>query len=105
MPTAPPDAPGQPGPGVRPSRGVDPTLVTAWLFALLGYTPYTWWAALLGRGFFGPIEIPAILAMVGVLFGFISVLRGMDLEDRPLRKWGVAATALALVRLFLVPFF
>lgn len=99
------EAPGLMGPGVRPSTGIDPTLVTAWLFALLGYTPYTWWERILGFGFFGPIQVPAILAMVGVLFGFIAVLRALDLRDSRLRLLGGTATALGLVRLFLLPFF
>lgn len=96
--------PGQPGPGLRPNKGVDPTLVTAAVFIVVGYTPVAWWEAALRTGHFGPLQIPAIVAMVGILFAFIALLRSIDLQDRRLRMWAGIALALGLVRLFLFPF-
>ncbi len=98
-------AEGQPGPGLRPTPGIDKTLVTAWVCIVVGYTPWTLWRSLLGFGYFGPIQVPAIIAMVGVLFAVIAVLRAVDLHDKRLRTMGLVAGTLGLVRLFLLPLF
>lgn len=98
-------AAGQMGPGIARRQGIDPTLLTAAIFVLLGFTPVAWSQAVLGFGYFGPLEVPAILAMVGVLFAFIAVLRAVDTEDVPLRTQALIAAAAGLLRLFIVPFF
>lgn len=81
----------------------DPTLLTSAAFILLGFTPVSWWAALVGYGYFGPIAWPAILAMVGVLFAVIALLRSVDLHDQRLRTMALVLLGLGLVRLFLAP--
>lgn len=98
-------AEGQPGPGLRRTGRTDPTLVTAWVFAVLGYTPISWVERAFGIAYFGPLAWPAIVAMVGVLFGVIALLRSLDLDDRRLRAWAAGALALGLVRVLLFPFF
>lgn len=89
--------------GIEASKGVDPTVVTAWVFALLGYTPIVWYERLIGYGHFGPLAWPAILAMVGVLFAVIAILRSIDLKDATLRNWAIGAFAVAMLRLFVGP--
>lgn len=91
------------GPGIVAKEGIDPTVVTAWIFILLGFTPNVLWRKLLGFDYFGPLEVSAILTMVGVLFAFIAVLRSVDLGDLRLRWAGGVALALGLIRLFLLP--
>lgn len=98
-------AEGQSGPGLEATPGVDKTLVTAWICVLIGFTPWTVWRQVLGFGYFGPIQVPAIIAMVGVLFAVIAVLRALDLQDVRLRNLGLLAGVLGMVRLFLLPFF
>lgn len=93
------------GPGLEARDGVDPTIVTAAVFVVIGFTPWKWWESLIGFGYFGPVEVPAILAMVGVLFGFIAFLRAIDLGDTRLRAYAAAALAVGFVRLFLMPLF
>lgn len=85
------------------SRRWDPTVVTAWAFTLLGFIPTGTWAGAFGYGYFGPIAWPAILAMVGVLFAVIALLRSIDLEDLRLRKLALAALVIGMLRLFLAP--
>ncbi len=110
-PVEPPKEPGtepydQPsGPGLEAKDGVDPTLVTAWIFVLIGFTPTGIWLRVLGFDRFGPLEVSAILAMVGVLFGFIALLRAIDLADVRLRAMAIGALVLGLGRLFLLPLF
>lgn len=91
-------------PGIEAKQGTDPTLITAAIFIAVGYTPASWWARLVGVSHFGPLELPAVLAMVGVLFAFITGLRGLDLQDRTRMRWAVILGALGMVRLFLLPF-
>ena len=74
-------------------------------FALVGYVPVTVFERLVGFGHFGPLAVPAILAMVGVLFAVIGVLRAVDWRDQRALRWSVAAGIIALGRLFVVPFF
>lgn len=93
------------GPGIVAKEGLDPTVITAWVFVMLGFTPSILWRTVLGFDYFGPIEVSAILTMVGVLFGFIAVLRSIDLRDLRLRWAGGVALALGMIRLFLAPFF
>ncbi len=93
------------GPGIQATGRVDPTLVTGWIFVLIGYTPYRLWENILGFGYFGPIEVPAILAMVGVLFAFIALLRSVDLQEHKARNLAAAAMLVGFVRLFLLPWF
>ncbi len=97
-------AEGQAGPGLEPREGIDRTLIVAWIGVIVGYTPWQWWRSGIGFGYFGPIEVPAILAMVGVLFAFIALLRAVDLKDTRQRTAAVAAMAVGLLRLFLLPF-
>lgn len=93
------------GPGLVAKDGVDPTVVVGWVLVLLGFTPTSLWERILGFGYFGPIEVSAIITMVGVLFAFIAVLRSIDLGDMRLRLFGGIALGLGLVRLFLMPWF
>lgn len=73
-------------------------------FALAGFLPPSLFERLIGFGYFGPLAVPAILAMVGVLFAVIGVLRAVDWKDQRALRWSVAAGVVALGRLFLVPF-
>lgn len=98
-------AEGQSGPGLQATPGIDKTLVTAAIAVAIGFTHWTWWRALIGFGYFGPIEVPAIIAMVGVLFAFIALLRAVDLKDAKQRTWAIAIGVAGLLRLFLLPWF
>lgn len=74
-------------------------------FALVGYLPASLFERLVGFGHFGPLAVPAILAMVGVLFAVIGVLRAVDWRDQGTLRWSLLAGVLALGRLFVLPFF
>lgn len=91
------------GPGLEKQPGLDRSLVAAYVFVAIGFTPVSWYTRLLGYGYFGPIAWPAILAMVGVLFGVIALLRSLDLEDATLRNAAIVALILGLLRLFIFP--
>lgn len=95
--------PGTAGPGLHARPGLDWTVPAAVVFVLLGWIPVAFLDWLPGRGYFGPLEIPAILAMVGVLFAVIGVLRAVDLHDGRLRATSIAVGLVGLLRLFLVP--
>lgn len=73
-------------------------------FALVGYLPPAWFARLVGFSHFGPLEVPAILAMVGVLFAVIGILRAVDWKDQRTLRWSLVAGILAMGRLFILPF-
>ncbi len=74
-------------------------------FVVAGYLPLGWYAAILGFGKFGPLEVPAIVAMVGVLFAVIGILRAVDWKDPQALRWSSIAGVLGFVRLFVVPWF
>jgi len=97
--------PGLRGPGIRPRAWIDPTVWLSAAFVLLGWLPPAWYAAVLGVGYFGPLAIPAILAIVGVLAAAIGVLRSLDLRDEGLRRTCLVLGAIGLVRLFVAPLF
>lgn len=84
---------------------MDKTLITAFVFVVLGFTPVAWVERLIGFGYFGPIAWSAILSMVGVLFGLIALLRSIDLKDPTLRNAALVALVLGLGRLFIAPMF
>lgn len=92
----------QTGPGLMPSARPDPVMITAVVFALLGLLP----TRLFRTGVdlhLGPLEVPAIFAIVGVLFGVLGLLRGIELEDRFIQVVSSAAGVVGLVRLFIYP--
>lgn len=91
------------GPGLEAEPGWDKPLLAGVFFVLLGYSPVAFWARIMGYGYFGPLAWPAILAMVGVLFGVIALLRSLDLEDQKLRNAAIVVLLLGLVRLFIAP--
>lgn len=91
------------GPGLEPQTGTDRSLIVGAVLVLVGFSPVSFWARLLGYGYFGPLAWPAIFAMVGVLFGVIALLRSLDLEDQKLRNASLVVLILGLARLFIVP--
>lgn len=94
------------GPGLeRRYKRFEPVSTTSILFGLLGLIPSAAFLVTFGAEAFGPIEFPAILAIVGVLFGFLAVFRHGELQDVMALRVGIAGAALGLVRLFLYPLF
>lgn len=91
------------GPGLEAEPGWDKPLLAGVVFVLLGYSPISFWARIMGYGYFGPLAWPAILAMIGVLFGVIALLRSLDLEDKKLRNAALVVLVLGLGRLFIAP--
>lgn len=92
----------QGGPGLKPSPRPDPVMITAVVFALLGLLP----TRLFRTGVdlhLGPLEVPAIFAIVGVLFGVLGLLRGIELEDRFIQIVSSTAGVVGLIRLFIYP--
>jgi len=98
-------AAGGAGPGLAPSHRIDPTLLTAGVFVLLGFTPDAFFDATVGYSHFGPLAWSAILAMVGVLFAVIAVLRSVDTGDAGMRAWAVGVGAVGLLRVFVLAWF
>ncbi len=74
-------------------------------FSLAGFLPLGLFAAVLGFGKFGPLEVPAIISMVGMLFAVIGILRAVDWKDAKALRVSTLAGVLSFVRLFLMPFF
>ncbi len=71
--------------------------------ALVGYLPAALFAQVLGFSHFGPLAVPAIIAMVGVLFATIGLFRALDWKDQRALNWSIAAGVVGLLRLFLIP--
>lgn len=94
---------GNEGPGLRTRGGLDPTVPIAAFFVLVGWIPPSWMAAVIGFGYFGPLALPAVLAMVGVLAAVIGVMRSLDLQDLRLRRTCLAIGGVGMLRLFLMP--
>lgn len=92
----------QGGPGLKPSTRPDPVMVTAVVFALLGLLPTRWFRAGVDLHL-GPLEVPAIFAIVAVLFAVLGLLRGIELEDRFIQVVSSAAGVVGLIRLFIYP--
>ena len=95
----------EPPPRLEAAQGIDWPLKVSAVFVLLGWLPASGYAALLGVGFFGPLALPAIAAMIGMLFAAIGLLRAVDTGDKRTRAWSIALGALAFVRLFVQPMF
>ncbi len=81
---------------------MDPVSTTAIVFALLGMIP-SQWIGIGGVHAFGPIAFTAIFAIVGVLFGLLSIIRHGELQKRIALQLGIAAVALGALRLFIYP--
>ena len=93
------------GPGLAPRAGVDPTVPLASVLVAVGWVPMPVWEVVLERPYFGPLALPAVVAMGGVLSALIGVLRSVDLGDRRLRWTCVAIGAAGMARLFVLPWF
>lgn len=92
------------GPGLQEHReGRDPVSITSIVFAALGLTPRAVFGSALGVEAFGPVAFPAIFAIVGVLFGLLTLVRHGELQNPAALKLGIAGLLIGLLRLFIYP--
>lgn len=79
---------------------MDRAAITSIIFALLGLFP----RSVIGGGhIFGPLDLTALFSIVGVLFGIIAILRGIEAGDALAKKIGTVSTLLGLFRLLIYP--
>ncbi len=92
------------GPGLQanPTKR-DPVSTVSIIFAILGLTPRAVFGSTLGVEALGPIAFPAIFAIVGVLFGLLTIIRHGELQNQTALKVGIAGLAIGLTRLFVYP--
>ncbi len=92
------------GPGLQEHRtGRDPVSIVSIVFAVLGLTPRAVFGSALGVEAFGPIAFPAIFAIVGVMFGLLTLIRHGELQNLLALRLGIAGLSIGLIRLFLYP--
>lgn len=94
------------GPGLQEqTEGKDGVSITAIVFAVLGLTPRAVFGSTLGVEAFGPVAFPVIFAIVGIMFGLLTIIRHGELQNPLALKLGVVALAIGLTRVFLYPLF
>ncbi len=93
----------EPPPRLESSRGMDWPIKVAVPFVALGWVPVSWLYSWPNAGHFGPLALPAVAAMVGLLFAVIGLLRSVDTGDRRMRTWSIVVGLVAFARIFLQP--
>lgn len=88
------------GPGLTRGEGIDKAAFTAWFFSAIGLFPRS---AIGGGHIFGPLDLTALFSVVGVMFGIIAILRGIELNDGQAKFLGMSSTFLGLFRLLIYP--
>ena len=91
------------GPGLEATGTWDRLAFVAAGFALLGLLPKSFFKSAFTAHALGPLAFSAILAIVGVLFGFLVLFRYGELQHRPSRDLAIAAIAIGLARLLIAP--